>query len=147
MQEAGIIHLMDGLREVLSEELTRTEGLVAAYLFGSTVRPSARAPGDVDVALLWKEGMSPRERLLAGEDVGRRVERALPERRQVDIVDLRSAPPSLLRRVLVDAERLCVRDHVGRVRFEAAALSQAIDFLEWQRPYLERWLRRIADGR
>jgi predicted nucleotidyltransferase len=138
---------MGALRELLKGEFLSTDGLVAGYLFGSVLHPSERQPRDIDVAVLWKDAMSPPERLMAGEDLGRRIERALPERKHVDVVDLRSAPPSLLRRVLVEGERICVRDHVSRVRFEAAALSRAIDFLEWQKPYLDRWLRRIANGR
>jgi len=135
----------DLLRRIRAEA-EATRGLTAAYLFGSFVRGQERAR-DIDLALLWHDGVSPGERHLRGEALARSLEAATGDHWPVDLVDLAAAPPALQHRVLSEGLRAFERDPVARVRFEASTISKALDFIEWQRPYLDRWLESVALGR
>jgi len=138
--------MMDGLDEFLERALERTPGVLAGYLFGSTVEGGARPPADLDLAVLWVPEMTPLERFGAAMDLAGRVEAGLSPRRPVDVVDLADAPPALLLRAVTRGRLVFERDRARRVGWEAAASSRAIDFLTWQRPFLARWLERVARG-
>ena len=120
--------------------------VIAAYAFGSTARGAAH-PRDLDIALLWDESAPEVSRWRVEEQFALGVERRMPERRNVEVVDLRRAAPSLQHRILSEGIRVLDRDRVQRTRFEALAWSMAVDFLEWQRPYVERWRRTVSGGR
>jgi predicted nucleotidyltransferase len=90
-------------------------GLVAAYLFGSVARGTAKASSDVDIATLYAErppsvlGSPPMK--LEGA-----LERVL--HRPVQVVCLNVAPPDLAIRVLRGGRLIHERDRAARIRFE-----------------------------
>lgn len=90
----------EGLRSKLSATLRHAPvPIVAAYLFGSHARSDANAVSDVDIAVLTAEQSG---RVLVGplSRLAGALERALEA--PVDLVDLRTAPPDLVHRVLRD---------------------------------------------
>lgn len=116
--------MSDRLEEAITEALVAEAGIVAVYLFGSTVRGMAGPGSDVDVAVLFDEAPAPRldgpRFTLAGS-----LERALG--RPVDLVVLNDAPADLRARVLREGRLLVDRDRSARIAFEVRTRNEAFD--------------------
>jgi len=109
-------------------------GAVAAWLYGSVARGTARADSDVDVAVLFEE--DPASTLDAGPlDLEGELERLLA--RSTQVVSLNRAPVDLVHRVLRDGILVCDRDRSRRIRFEVRARNEYFDLL----PHLQRYRR------
>jgi uncharacterized protein len=111
------------LAELLSPALD-CDGVVAAYLFGSRARGTARRGSDIDVAVWLDPRLGPRERLdrqlaLAADLEGRAGD--------VDVVVLNDAPPLLRHRVLRDGIVILDREPVLHVRLRTDALIEFLD--------------------
>jgi len=106
--------------------------VLAAYLFGSRARGTARADSDVDVALLV-DGAPPPTLEGIGMDVQADLERDL--RLPVDLVVLNRAPVDLVHRVLRDGHVVLERDRAARIRFEVDARNRYFDM----QPILRRY--------
>lgn len=108
--------------------------LVAAYLFGSEARGTARPDSDIDLGMLFR--VSP-PRTLLGQPFALADELSSLMRRPVQIVVLNDAPADLVQRVLRDGELLVDRAPSLRIRFEVAARNAYFDL----EPFLERYRR------
>jgi uncharacterized protein len=108
------------------------EQIVAAYLFGSVARGTARDSSDVDVAILLRD--DPPGRLtdirftIEGE-----IERATG--RNAQVVVLNHAPPDLVHRVLRDGVILVDHNRSARIGFEVRARNEYFDLLPVLREY------------
>src|SRR4051812_23022202 len=112
--ESKLAHALAGVRA----------DVIAAYLFGSRARGTARRDSDLDVALLLRgtpaatlEGM--------GLDIAADLERALGQ--PVDVVILNGAHVDLVHRVLRDGRLLLERDRSARIQFEVRARNDYFD--------------------
>lgn len=112
----------DEIRSRLSAALDSEEDLVWACLFGSAAR--AERFEDVDVAIMPR-----RDRWRSLLDTGRLVSR-LSEALgvEVDVVDLRDAPPLFVGPMLRERIVVLDRDPAARAAWEAETASRAIDF-------------------
>jgi predicted nucleotidyltransferase len=121
------------VRKALSEYFAaHSDGLVAAYLFGSAARGTAGPRSDVDVAVLY--GRTPPATLEGLPlDLEGRLERLLGCPAQV--VVLNRAPVGLVHRVLRDGVLLLDRDPRTRTRFEVRARNEFFDL----QPILARY--------
>jgi len=122
--------LATNLQNALS---TTSVPLVAAYLFGSHARAEATSASDVDLAVLLdtagrREGLLGPLSRLRGE-----LERAL--KREVDLVDMREAPPDVIHRILRDGVLLIEGDPKRRIEFEVQARNAYFDILPYLREY------------
>ena len=128
----------DEIESRLRSLLTPHADVVAAYLFGSVARGTARPTSDVDVAVLL--AADPPHTLdglqfgLEGE-----LERALGL--PVQLVVLNRAPSDLVHRVLRDGVLLLDRDPGARIRFEVRARNLYFDL----QPVLRQYRRITAD--
>lgn len=122
----------------LARALTeRLPGVVSAYLFGSFATGRAHRESDVDVGVLLSRDVYPQPgdrfeaRLhLVGSlraDVGR----------EVDVVILNDAPPTLARHVMTTGRRVAVLDEEADHAFLRTTLSRAADL----EPFLRRTRR------
>jgi len=95
--------------------LTAHQGLVAAYLFGSVARGTAKASSDVDIAVLYAE----RPPSVLGSPP-MKLEGALERELHcpVQVVCLNTAPPDLAIRVLRGGRLILEHDRAARIRFE-----------------------------
>jgi predicted nucleotidyltransferase len=126
--------LQDRFRGAVRDAAAATPGLELAIVFGSTARGMERPGSDLDVAVLGK--MDRFE--LAGR-------LSLSLGREVDVVDLASAPIPLLDAIVREGTAVYERERGTEGRFRARALSM----LETDRPWYERmqnaWLKRVAE--
>ena len=126
-------------------ELFAAEPVDVAYLFGSVARGDTGPLSDVDVALLLRPGVS-RE---AAFDLRLRMMAALGrmfDTDEIDVIVLNDAPLLLQHRVLRDGKVLFCRDELRRVRYEARAISEYLDFQHMERIYNQALLARLARG-
>jgi predicted nucleotidyltransferase len=126
-------------RETLIEALRalfrgRGDGVVAAYLFGSRARGTARKGSDVDLGVLFVEA-PPASLHGPPSRIADALERELGA--EVQVVALNSAPPDLVHRVLRDGVLVHEADRSARVRFEVARRREYLDLL----PVLRRYRR------
>jgi uncharacterized protein len=110
------------------------EEIVAAYLFGSEARGSARSDSDADLALLFAAAPA---RTLGSQPFRLADDLSGALGRRVEVVVLNTAPADLVHRVLRDGELLLERDRSARVRFEVAARNVYFDM----KPHLDRYRR------
>lgn len=111
-------------------------GIVAIYLFGSAARGEERADSDVDVAIL---GSCP---LAAGERWTLQETAAATLRRNVDLVDLRTASTVMRMQVVSTGTLLFEADANQRARFEDLVFSSYVRLNEERRGILEDVLKR-----
>jgi len=126
--------LKSELRAVLDKS---TVPLVCAYLYGSAARGAGCKANDIDVAVLTTNPMPPR---LLGPLSALRGQIETRLGGDVDLVDLRRAPPDLVHRILRDGQLLVERDPEQRIAFEVAARNAYFDVL----PHLEQYRRSVA---
>jgi uncharacterized protein len=131
--------MADGLEQRIRQALVVVRSdVVAAYLFGSRARGTAREGSDVDVAVLFR-GEPPATLDGLGMDLLADLERDLGCR--VDLVVLNRIPWDLVHRVLRDGRLVLERDRSARIQFEVAARNQYFD----TQPIRQRYRHR--DGR
>ena len=134
----------ESVERALRQSLEGETALVWAYLFGSAARGETFR--DIDVAVMPGE-----HGLTQLADVGRlqqRLARAVDA--DVDLVDLRRAPPALVKAILTDRRVLLDSDRSMRHGWGAEALSRALDSGPVLRRYLAlreaRLRERLATG-
>jgi len=128
--------------------LRRQADVVAAYLFGSQARGTASVKSDVDVAVLFEQGLDEQtmlERQLA-------ILMALTDLvdPEVQVSVLNRASPFFTFQVLKDGRRLYERDKAERVEFEVRAYKTYFDFqpiLEYQNKMLLKRIKETGLGR
>lgn len=117
--------------ETVRAALQDRQDLVAVYLFGSVAQDQAHTLSDVDVAVLFRAGLSPEAIFAYTLEIGIALEEAL--RRPVDVIALNRASPALRFQVLKQGRLLLEHDRTERCLFVMRALNQYYD----AKPYLD----------
>lgn len=132
-----------GIADLVLTALAGRADLAAIYLFGSVAEGTAHASSDVDVAVLFRQGLTDEAMFARTIEIGVLLETAL--RRQVDVVALNRATPAICFQVLQHGQLLAEPDPAGRGLFVMRALGRYYDM----KPYLEyhqaRLLARIRE--
>jgi predicted nucleotidyltransferase len=114
----------------------RVADVVAIYLFGSLARGDDHAGSDVDLAILPRRPLAALARFDLQEELARQLGR------DVDLIDLRSAPAVLRAQVFTNDVLLYCGDRFTRQLFEATALSDYARLNEERRGILDDIARR-----
>lgn len=124
----------------------REQGVRLAYLFGSQATGRARPDSDVDVAVLFGDGVPP-------SDYNRRQLELIGAvmdafgKNDVDVVILNEAPPLLAVEVLDHGKVLYNVDDALRVEFQVKALREYRDTEPLRRVLREALEERVRTGR
>ena len=110
-------------RDRLVERLTGQADLVAAYLFGSQARGTARPASDVDVGLWLRR--APASFRAAPFALAGDLEALIGK--PVDVVVMNTAPSDLIHRILRDGQLLVELDRGARIQFEVRARNDYFD--------------------
>jgi len=130
MDTAGLV---DKLREALAAR-AESEGLAAAWLFGSVARGTARPDSDVDVGILYAEN-PPGTLVGIGRTFGLEEDLSEALAAPVQVVNLNAASPDLIIRVLRDGKLLIDRDPLRRSHFEVRSRNEFWDLEPYLRLY------------
>jgi uncharacterized protein len=110
--------------------------LNAAYVYGSASTPHFNVNSDIDVAIDVGYVLSPTERWEAAQAIAAALDR------DIDLVDFRSANAVLRHQILTTGRRIFARDLTAQLTYEAAVLSEYMDFVEQRQPLMNDILSR-----
>jgi len=106
--------------KALERAVSRPAGVVAAYLFGSRARGTARADSDLDLAVLWDATLESRERAVRESELRAALVDALGSLgERTDLLDLAAAGSTVAFRVIREGRLLVCGDDRARVAFVA----------------------------
>jgi predicted nucleotidyltransferase len=124
----------DALRRTLAADAR----IAYALLFGSVARGTETPFSDVDIAI----GLTPGT-VLSAYDIGGIVSALeMAVERDVDLVILDKAPPPLAYRVFRDGRLLVEKDRAARVKRQADAIVEYLDF----KPIEDLYVRGILEA-
>lgn len=132
------------LERKLREFFSRIEGVKVAYLFGSTVRGEANRLSDIDIAVLFDDGLLQKEAFdleleLISELTG------LLKTDNIDLVVLNNSPLLLKYNIIRDGIIL-KSDEPLRVKFETRIMCRYLDEKYHIERHAKESLKRIAES-
>jgi predicted nucleotidyltransferase len=137
---------LDSRLERLSERWWADADVAAVFLHGSRARGNARPDSDVDLAVILREGLTPRERWRKRLRLLESAASALGTD-AVDLVILEEAPSAVAHRAIRDGRLIADRDARRRVAVVEEVFRRYLDEA-WLRSVLDEGLReRLAEGR
>lgn len=124
------------------ERSSAEQGIAAAWLFGSHAAGRAHRESDVDVGVLldWARHSDREARSVARVRLGALLIAAL-HHNDVQVAVLNDAPPLFARRVVLEGDRVHVRDRELEHAFRRDVQLRAADLA----PFLERSRRRLLE--
>lgn len=127
------------------ESLCEPLAVIALFLHGSRATDSARPDSDFDFAYLGPHGTdtAPLENAL----LPALAQMFDCDEAEVDLQDLRQAPPHFRVRVFDTGRLLYVGDRTTLARFHAGSVSENWDLQYFLRPFRQAMRQRIKEGR
>ena len=115
--------------------LQMIDGLELAIVFGSVAQGNARADSDLDIAVRYAAPLNADEKLTLIRALG------AASGRPVDLIDLRTAGPTVARQALTQGKRIFGSD----ASFATQLSRTLIDYADFA-PLIERTLRERRDA-
>lgn len=133
-------------KKTLNLYFSKKPEVLAAYLFGSSVKDAAKAK-DIDIAvLLTKEALKKKDDLDWQIDLKRELLKLIPNS-HIDTVVLNNAPSLLRHEVLKSKYLLYQRDQKARFDFEVASELEFYDFQPYRKLFWEALVKRIKENK
>lgn len=123
----------------VSETLQQNDKVSAAWVFGSVATGKDRPDSDIDIAVLFIEGLDKQIRFDIRLAIA--AELAGLTGREIDVLDMQAAPLLLQHQVRRFGYLLFEKDHVYRMDFDVKSRRQFLDFS----PRLEKRNRQIIN--
>ena len=119
--------------EKIIRTIEKDPEILFAYIFGSYAKGTQNERSDIDIAVYLRDESSLERDPLYPSRLAINIERALVEKRTVDVRVLNGSTLRFRNQVLRFGKLLFSRDEKKRIGFETSSLSQYYDF----KPHLE----------
>lgn len=129
--------------EKIISYLEQRDDVIAAYIFGSTVKNKVREDSDLDLAILFSENIDPYRRFQRKLQITNDLEAIILD--IVDVVDLRSADRYFVHQVMKNRMLFFESDLQERVAFEVKHRKYYFDFLPLYRDYHRQSRKRLME--
>jgi len=126
---------MEALRKIFKSE----EKILVAYLFGSQAKKLNTPISDVDIAILLSE--TPKNLFEYYLYMVNKLSGIVGD--NLDLIILNTAPPMLKHQIIKYGKIIYTRDEKERIKFEARAESEYLDFSRALRRYDECLIKQI----
>ncbi len=127
----------------MMEYFTDQEDVSTVYLFGSVVKDKITPNSDVDIAVLFVQGLSLLRRFERKLEIANDLEDKL--KTKVDIVDLENADLYFIHQVMLNKEVVLDRDIHRRVSFEVEKRRKYFDKKHFYDLYHGQALKRLEE--
>jgi len=127
----------------IREYFTDQDDVSTVYLFGSVVKDKTTKDSDVDIAVLFVQGLSLLHRFERKLELANDLEEIL--RTKVDIVDLENADLYFIHQVMLNKEIVLDRDINRRVSFEVEKRRKYFDRKYFYDLYHSQALKRLEE--
>jgi predicted nucleotidyltransferase len=119
------MYLSDVEKQKISEILASEQGVELAYLYGSYATGLAWENSDVDIGILWKEGI-PYHGWKTDIDISHKLKGAI--RKECDVRVINKVPIYFLDQVVNKGELLFASSDKIRIEFEARTIMSYLDY-------------------
>lgn len=113
--------------------------ILVAYLFGSHAKGNQTAESDIDIAVLLSA--TPKKTLEYHLHLMNELSKVLGN--EVDLIILNTAPPMLKHQTIKHGKVIYCRDEKARIKFEARAQSEYLDFSRALARYDECLMKKV----
>jgi len=131
----------DLLIEKLTAYFSDQDDIDIVYLFGSVAKGKERGSSDVDIAVLFSEGMPLLERFERKLEIAGELEEMLGT--EADVIDLEEADIYFVRQVMLNKKLLIDKNVHRRVKFEVNSRRIFFDMKPFYDMYHEQALKRL----
>ncbi|HHV94999.1 MAG TPA: nucleotidyltransferase domain-containing protein [Clostridiaceae bacterium] len=125
----------------LKSYFERKPCVCVVYLYGSTVKGKRRQKSDIDLGILFYEGIDSIQRFDQKLDIRNELEDLVGT--EVDIVDLEEADPYFIHNLLLNKVLVVEKDINRRVEFEVKSRREYFDMLPFYRLYHTQAMKRL----
>ncbi|TET90379.1 MAG: nucleotidyltransferase domain-containing protein [Methanomassiliicoccales archaeon] len=129
---------------ILKDLLQKDDSVQTAYLFGSVAKGRSGPLSDIDIAVLLKESLTPRERYEKRILLINEISSAL-RTDDVNLVIMNGSPLLLNYNIIRDGKLLESKNESRRVLFETSIMSRYLDRKFYEDMHVREGMKRIAE--
>jgi predicted nucleotidyltransferase len=129
------------LKKKIGEVLERRREIIAAYLYGSTVKGYEGKGSDIDVGLLLREDFE--ADVLYPARIAGEIREGCNLDQEVDVRILNMMPCRFLHQVIKEGEVILSADDEKRVKFETSVIDKYMDLKPFYDQYDEKRKERL----
>ncbi len=131
MKTSAHPHYIEEIKQILEKE----PEVLFSFLFGSYAKGIDNKRSDIDIAIYLSDESLLEKDPLYSSRLAIKIERAIPEKRTVDVRILNGSTLRFRSQVLRNGQLLFSKDEKKRIEFETSSLDLYYDF----KPYLEKY--------
>ncbi len=129
---------------ILKDLLRKDDSIQTAYLFGSVAKGRSGPLSDIDIAVLLKESLTPRERYEKRILLINEISSAL-RTDDVNLVIMNGSPLLLNYNIIRDGKLLKSENESRRVLYETSIMSRYLDRKFYEDMHVREGMKRIAE--
>ena len=129
---------------LILETLQQKDKVSAAWVFGSVATGKDRPDSDIDIAILFIEGLDKQARFNLRLDIA--AELSGLTGREVDVIDMQASPLFLQHQVRRFGYLLLENDHAYRVDYDVKSRRQYLDFAPRLKKRNRQIINKVLEG-